>query len=228
MDAVEARQAQQVVNVYRQLHAYLLQSNRDFASSSQNDANEVITWILNALHVEAGKDVPASMRKQLTDNSSKIILRDFSNRISNILESFVSVVSRRATDNTQIFETFSVLFVDPTTIDQYGAESSSVQEAVGAITFEHIPKCMFISLIMRPLMRCHVPDVLYVRTEVPFYIRSIVFFMPAMAHYITAIRGMLDDQPIWCIINDSSVSFLPGDRFHQLGIPTLLLYEQAQ
>ena len=226
MDGMDRRDTSIILSLYRELHQYLINSNRDFASSSLNDTNEVITWILNELHREAGKVVTPELRSRLKDASSFVILRDFDNKISNVLEAFVSVISRKTSDNQTLYETFSVLFIDPTTTDAMGNESTSIQAAVSDIHFHNLPKCMFISLVMRPLMRCHVPDVLFAQKTVQLYVRSIVFFLPHMSHYIVAVRGMLDGQPIWCVLNDANISYVQGEQLSQLGIPTLLLYEQ--
>ena len=227
IDGMDRRDTSTILHIYRELHAYLIASNRDFAINSHNDANEVVTWILNQLHAEAGKLVTPDMRKQLKDASSFVILRDFDNKVSNVLEAFVSVISRKGSDQKSIYETFSVLFVDPTIVDAYGNETSSIQSAISEIQFDNLPKCMFISLVMRPLMRCSVPDVLFAQKTVQLYVRSIVFFIPHISHYIVAIRGMLDGQLMWCVLNDANVSYVNGEQLAQLGIPTLLLYEQA-
>ena len=228
IEAIESRNTHAVIEGYRHLHSFIIQSNSDFAQfNALNDSHEVLTFLLNKLHEEAGKMIPSNVLTKVSDPVSMVIMRDFNNKISNILETFVSVTSRQASDNSTIYETFSTLFIDPKYIDPATQEARyNIQIALNGISFHNLPRCMFISLIMEPNFQCQVPDELVAQT-VRYHLRSIIFFLPHMRHYITALRGMLDDKLCWCVLNDAQLYFVDGTQLAQLGVPTLILYEQV-
>jgi hypothetical protein len=38
---------------------------------------------------------------------------------------------------------------------------------------------------------------------------------------------MLDNKMCWCVLNDAQMQFIDGSQLSQLGVPTMMLYEQV-
>ena len=225
LESLQSRkQPYEIVSVYRELHQYIISVHPSFASNALNDTHEVITFVVNQLHQESGQKLPGHIRERIVDPVSSVILRDFDNRLSKILECCMGVTSRKCKDESVIYETFTTLFVDPFDEEK---NNNDLQLALNKLQFHSVPKSLFISLILQPTQQsCMLLDNLHVGGGT-FVIRGIVFFLPNMYHYIVAVRGTLDDVSGWCIFNDANVSFMKPEELCQIpGIPTLILYEQ--
>ena len=225
LQAVDTHDALKIIGCYRPLHQHIVQSNPIFSMSALNDSHEVMTYLINELHKEAGVVIPDQMMTQLTDPVSKVILRDFDKKISKILEACITVTERTISDKTTVNETFVTMFVEPKLMSEH--QAPSLQEALNDIKFGNLPKCFFINLIMSH--PCGVPDALLVQ-QVWYQLRCIVFFLPHAIHYICTVRGELDGKSVWCILNDASVSFVSMEDMAKtnLGVPSLILYEQSK
>jgi len=224
LQAVDTNNPMNVISSYRPLHQYIVQSHPIFSDSALNDSHEVMTYLINQLHKEAGVEVPTQMISTIQDPVSKVILRDFDNKVSTILEACVTVTERTISDKSLVHETFVTLFIEPKSMPE---GPPSLQEALNDLKFGNLPKCFFINLIMS--QPCGVPDCLHIQ-NVWYQLRCIVFFLPHAAHYLCAVRGNLDGKSVWCILNDASVNFISMEDMAKtnLGVPSLILYEQAK
>jgi ubiquitin C-terminal hydrolase len=244
VDLFDAKEEEHFHVCYQQLLEYIITLNKDFATSRFNDSHEVLTYIINHLHEESGKEIPELIVKQLKDVASIAIMRDFERKISIMLETVVSCVVRTISDGSEVCETFNTLFIEPKLLQD---GTYSVQASISDIQFASIPKCLFVKLLISKECRCRIPNGVQIGDR-KYNIASIVFYTRMNAatagHYFTAVRGSQIVQEIvmttgeikasveqigWYICNDSMVTFVPESNFYksvQASYPTLISYEQ--
>jgi len=221
-EALETRTPHEILPAYRELHDWIVQANPIFGQSAMNDANEVLTFIINRLHEEAAVHIPDYVSKNVSDSASHVILRDFDNRISRMLELCLCVIARQASDLSTIYETYTTVFLDPKTPLGY-----NMQEALNKYAFANVPINLFLNIVMGNNYVVQVPESLTIQ-NIKFILGAIIFYDPMKRHYMTGIKGMTEQQqPIWCIFNDAYHTFANTSQLAAFGQPCLLMYEHA-
>ena len=222
---MDSRQCEDILRAYRMFHGHLISMNPIFQQSTQNDSQEVLTFLINAFHKEAGQHIPEHIAETL-DPVSKTIIRDFNQSVSNILETTVICTQRTSSDNTQIIETFTTLFVEPAKQED---GIYSLQAALDKIQFASVPKVLFMSLIMGSNANCKlVFDITLANQQ--YRLSSIVFYIPGANHYITAVRRRRQteqEEQGWYVMNDHMCQFLSNEQLFAniRAYPSLISYE---
>jgi uncharacterized UBP type Zn finger protein len=239
--AIQQRNKPEIVHHYQKLHQLIITIHPIFNQSSLNDCNEVLIYLINKLHDEVAVLVPEFLRSQAADTASKIILRDFDNKLSHYLETALICTKRMSSDQTEIIETNFCLYVEPKLLED---NTYCIQQFINDQSFVNLPHVLFMNLIINQQCACRIPDILNVQNQ-KYKLCSIIFFIPNAAHYVCAIRHKNefvlpsesnDEQEPkklvdgWFFTNDHFVSFIPQTNFHnvvQNCFPSLIAYEQV-
>lgn len=204
---------------YKTLHSFLLSLHSVFRQQSYNDSQEVIVYIINELHKESGQLLQNHILERLKDPASLQIVKDYDKKVSRILEACMTCIRRKISDGTFVYETFTLLYIDLT-------ENSNLQESMNLMDFVSLPKCLLMTLLLKPHSGFSCPLHLTIRNK-SYELRSIIFYYPG--HYFFAKYMTKEDgSQGWYILNDQHVSFFNGDDIftHIRAYPSLVAYEE--
>jgi len=214
-----ATQDKDILHHYKALHSFLLSLHSVFRQQSYNDSQEVIVYIINELHKESGKNLQPHIIEKLKDPASMQIIKDYDKKVSQILEACMTCTRRKISDGTFVYETFTLLYIDLT-------ENNKLQEAINLLDFVSLPKCLLITLLIKPHSEFFCPFDLSIRGK-EYKLKSIIFYHPG--HYFFAKYTTKEDGTKgWYVLNDQHVSFFNGDNIfaHIRAYPSLVAYEE--
>lgn len=225
---IRQRDSYETYNCHVKLYKFILQLHPTFRESSMNDSHEVLTYVLNRLHEESSLPVPDTFQPK--DAVSQAIMRDFDRKLSHVLHNIVCCTKRTTSDNTQIIETYTTLFVEPRLVDNtyYG-----IEEALNEKNYGFLPRCLFVSLIVGQRAMCRFSLNIKVQ-HMNYKLHSMVLFIPSMLHYVSVVSTDFVDhnkQPEWMLCNDQQITMINlADLMRHVGgdaYPTVVSYVQV-
>jgi ubiquitin C-terminal hydrolase len=224
INCIKTNQTERLLDCYKALYHLVVNLNANFIEHSSNDAHEVLTYLVNGLHQESCALIPQEIIERLQDPASITILRDFENKLSPILETVVFVTCRKASDGSEIFESNNTLFIEPL---QMQDQTYSVQAALDRLEFASLPKCLFVKIMIQKMCQCRLPNLIQLH-DVQYHLKSIIFFISAIRHYITAVKTTYKSVDGWYIFNDTQVTFIPSEQLGRMiqAFPSVILYEK--
>lgn len=231
---IRQRDPYETYNCHVRLLKCVLQLHPTFREAPMNDAHEVLTYVLNRLHEESSLPIPAHMMTQ--DNKvARAILRDFDNRLSDLLQSVVGCTSRLNSDREELLETFTTLFIEPKLIE---SNVYSIEDALLEKKFVYLPKTLFVSLIVNQRASCRFNTEMEVQNRT-YKLHSMIFFIPSASHYVCAVstefvsyQPIVESSPQWMFCNDQHVQMINLSEIRNYmgsdGYPTVVSYIQQE
>ena len=200
--------------------------NSEFQHHKTSDAHEALIYVINALHEESKKVIPINVQQTLKqDVVSRQILHDFDNCISLIQEVCLSCTVRTTSDNSTLCETYSCMFLEPQPLPD---GKLSIQPTLNSMKFGHLPRCLFISLIIAGPIKLHISNDVFIQGY-RYGLQGVIYFIPALLHYVTLVRHMdpLPDGTFeWFLVDDAKVLKLHQSQIdeHVYGHPCVFSY----